>query len=244
MLTIDHHRWVNCFSDVQTSGNGLRARAFLRDVVHPALLALDMDVEKWANSAEGGAPFAHADAQELGRTTTEAFCLAVHSLFERQVRRWLSGCVTALAFTQERIATVRKGNLGRLDGLLAEVRGIPMSAFYSFPDLKRLELLANACRHGDGEAAMRLYEQHPSLWPDWATGQFLTPGYLEPVIPALPPSFDSIVVPRHWLSQFVDAIAWFWDDTEYLYLNALQPHDRVLMRMDQLRQQRAARPPR
>lgn len=243
MPSIDDHRWINCLSDVQTAGNGLRVRAFLRDVVESAFRSLDADVEKWANTDEGGAEFAHADAQELVRTTTEAFCLSMHSLFERQLRRWLSDCVASLGFTPERMDTARTGNLGRLGGLLHEVRGIPLSAFYSFPDLKRLELLANACRHGDGESAARLFKRHPELWPDWATVPTLLPGQVEPVARILPPSFDSIAVPREWLAQFADAIAWFWDDTEYIYLNSLQPHDRIRKRMAELQQQRVARPP-
>ncbi|TDG02310.1 hypothetical protein E1N52_40390 [Paraburkholderia guartelaensis] len=132
MLSIDDHRWINCLSDVHSSGNGLRVRAFLRDVVGPAFRSLDADVEKWANADDGGAEFAHADSQDLVRATTEAFCLSMHSLFERQLRRWLSGCVGSLGFTQERLNTARKGNLGRLDRLLHEVRGVPLSAFYSF----------------------------------------------------------------------------------------------------------------
>lgn len=105
-------------------------------------------------------------------------------------------------FTPERMDTARTGNLGRLGGLLHEVRGIPLCAFYSFPNLKRLELLANACRHGDGDSAARLFKRHPELWPDWATMPMLLPGQLEPVAPVLPPSFDSIVVPRGgWTSS-------------------------------------------
>jgi hypothetical protein len=243
MPTIDDHRWINCFSDVHTASNGLRAHAFLRDVVESAFRSLDADVEKWANTDEGGAEFAHADAQELVRTTTEAFCLSMHSLFERQLRRWLSGCVGSLGFTPERMDTARTGNLGRLGRLLHEVRGIPLSAFYSFPDLKRLELVANACRHGNGDSAARLFKRHPELWPEWATMPMLLPGQVEPVAPVLPPLFDSIVVPRGWLNQFADAIAWFWDDIEYIYLNSLQRHEGIRKRMVELKEQRMARRP-
>ena len=142
------------------------------------------------------------------------------------------------------MTTAQSGNLNRLDALLAEVRGIPLSAFDSFPDLKRLELLANACRHGDGNAAERLYSQSPELWPDWIARPRLISEQGELIAPVSPPSFDYIVVPRHWLDQFVDAIVWFWDDAEYVYLNALQPHDGALKRMELLHKQRLARSPR
>jgi len=221
MPTINTHRWTNCLADANTAFNGLRVRAFLQDVVEPALATLDADVERWANTTEGGAAFAHANAQDLTRATTEAFCLSIHSLFERQLRRWLGGCVVSLAFTPERLRVARRENLEKLDGLLQEVRGIPLHAFHSWPDLKRLELLANACRHGDGTSADRLFDQHPEFWPEWATTSFLLPGQTEPVMPVVQPTFESIVVPRESLRNFVEAIAWFWDDTEYIYLNSL-----------------------
>lgn len=232
-------------ADVYTAGNGLRVRSFLGDVVVPALAALDADVERWANSEEGGAPFAHADAQELVRVTTQAFCLSIHSLFERQLRRWLSGCVASLGFTPERARTARERNLSRLDFLLEDVRGLSMRVFYSWPELRQLELLTNACRHGDGDSAIRLFEQHPELWPDWATAAIVLPGQTTPVLPPAPPSFDSIVIPRDWLARFVDAIAWFWDDAKYVYLNSIQPtHDAVQHTMLRLSQERNARPAR
>jgi hypothetical protein len=70
-----------------------------------------------------------------------------------------------------------------------------LSAFYSFSDMKRLELLANACRHGDGESATQLFKRHPELWPDRPTTITPLSDGLELAAPILPPSFDSIVVP-------------------------------------------------
>jgi hypothetical protein len=107
---------------------------------------LDADVERWANTKEGDTPFAYADAQELVRVTTEAFCLSIHSLFERQQRCWPGGCGVSLAYEQERMDKAHRGTLAKLDDLLNEVRGIPINAFYSWPVLKRLNLLARACR--------------------------------------------------------------------------------------------------
>lgn len=232
-------------ADVYSTGNGMRVRSFLEDVVEPALASLDADVERWAASEEGGAPFALADAQELVRATTEAFCLSIHSLFERQLRRWLGGCVTSLGGTPERAETVRKGNFNRLDWLLREVRGLSMRGFYSWPELRRLELVGNACRHGDGDSAIQLFKQHPELWPSWATTPFVLPGQTEPLAPPTSPSFDNIVIPRNWLGRFVDAIAWFWDDAEYIYLNSIQPtHNAVQDSMLRLNQERKFRPAR
>jgi len=202
MSTVDDHRWIFCYANIETAGNGPRVRAFLRDVVEPALTAPDADIERWANTKEGGAPFAHADTRELVRATTEAFCLSVHSLFERQLRRWLAGCVFSLAHTLERVETAEKRSVNSLNALLHEVRGIGLSEFYSWPNLQRLELLANACRHGDGDSARRLFKRHPELWPNWPPMPFLVPGETDLVVPACPPSFNSIVVPRKRLHGF------------------------------------------
>lgn len=54
--------------------------------------------------------------------------------------------------------------------------------------MKRLELLANACGHGDGESATQLFKRHPELWPDWGTMVTPLPERLELAAPILPPS--------------------------------------------------------
>lgn len=245
MPNLDDVRWTFCLADVHTAGNALRVRAFLRDVVEPALTSLDADIERWANTTEGGAPFAHADAKELLRSTTEAFCLSIHSLFERQLRRWISGCVVALGASPERIGRARNKNLNNLDGLLREVRGVPLRAFDSFPDLLCLQMLANACRHGDGDSAQDVYKQFPQLWPAAVTMPVPLPAQSQPYVPLGPPSFDSIVVPRQWLRDFVDAVAWFWEDVEYVHCNSLNdPTTSAHHRLEELRLARAARPAR
>lgn len=221
MPTLDDIRWTFCLADIEPVGNAMRVRAFLRDVVEPALAALDANVERWANETEGGAPFAHQDAKELLRSTTEAFCLAIHSLFERQIRRWLAGCVYVLAYSKDRIERVQRGNLSVMNVLLNEVRGVPLSAFDSYDDLQRLQLLANACRHGDGDSAARLYKRHPELWPNWPPMPTMLPEQTEPYVYSGPPSFDHIVVPRQWLRDFVDAVEWFWQDVQIIHCNSL-----------------------
>ncbi|CAG9220239.1 MULTISPECIES: hypothetical protein [Burkholderia] len=242
MPNLDDVRWTFCLADIESAGNALRVRAFLRDVVEPALAALDADIDRWANITEGGAPFAHQDAKELLRSTTEAFCLAIHSLFERQIRRWLAGCVCAFAHSKERIERAQNGNLNVMSILLKEVRGIPLSTFDSYADLQRLQLLANACRHGDGDSASRLFKRHPELWQDWPPMPMILPGQAEPYVYGGSPTFDRIVVPRQWLRDFVDAVAWFWEDVEIVHCNSLNgPNPSASHRLAALHQARAAR---
>jgi hypothetical protein len=64
-------------------------------------------------------------------------------------------------------------------------------------------------------------------------------------VPPIPPSFDSIVVPRRWSQDFVDAAAWFWEDVEYLHCNSLiEGNPSVSHRLAIFRQARAERPSR
>ncbi|WP_343665008.1 hypothetical protein [Paraburkholderia tropica] len=245
MRNLDDVRWTFCLADIEAAGNALRVCTFLRDVVEPALAALDADIERWANTTEGGAPFAHADAKELLRSTTEAFCLSIHALFERQLRRWVSGCVVALGASPERIGRARNKNLNNLDQLMREVRGVPLRTFDSYPDLLRLQTLANACRHGDGDSAQDVFKQFPELWPEWAIAPVPMPGQSLSHVPPAPPSFDSIVIPRQWLLDFVDAVAWFWEDVEYVHCGSLNdPNPSANHRLTALRQSRMERPAR
>ena len=242
MQNIDDVRWTFCLADIESTGNAHRVRAFLRNVVEPALASLDADIERWAAETEGGAPFAHQDAKELLRSTTEAFCLAIHSLFERQIRRWLAGCVYALAHSKDRIERAQGGNLNAMNVLLNEVRGVPLSRFDGYADLQRLQLLANACRHGDGDSANRLYKRHPELWPDWPPAPMMLPGQAEPYVYTGPPTFDRIVVPRQWLRDFVGAIAGFWEDVEIIHCNSLpDPNPSAGHRLAVLHRARAER---
>jgi len=61
--------------------------------------------------------------------------------------------------SRRRTDKARRDSLAKLDDLLNEVPGIPSNAFYSWPALKRLDLLANACRHSDGDSAVWLFDQ-------------------------------------------------------------------------------------
>ncbi|WP_343668597.1 hypothetical protein [Paraburkholderia heleia] len=45
MPNLDNVRWTFCLADVESAGNALRVRTFLRDVVEPALTLLDADIE-------------------------------------------------------------------------------------------------------------------------------------------------------------------------------------------------------
>lgn len=193
---------------------------YLSDVVEPALAALNEQIKRWTDSDEGGARFAQADAEELLRATVEAFCLSIQSLWERQLREYLCNSARYLnsGSGQKRI---QKANWSELNAIFLELRGVSLEEFDSYEVLDLLQVLGNACRHGDGKASNDLFKRCPELWPDLSNLPLL-PGWAEPMEPVAPPSFSSVIIPKEFLIRFITAIAWFWDDTEYIYLQSLE----------------------
>lgn len=243
MTTIDTHRWDSRFDyqDVQAVLHRPRVRAFLNDVVKPALAAIDADIERWATTQEGGWMFAVADGEALLQATIQAFCLSIQSLWERQLRNWLSACISPGPARQRLQQTARKGTLPELSTLSHELRGIPLTAFPSYPDLDLLQRVGNACRHGDGWSAVALFRSNPELWPTWTSAPFPWSDKDPPVGPQ-PPSFEHAVLPRELLSRFATAIVGFWEDVEYIRLNSIRRKDeRILAELDALRRTREAR---
>jgi hypothetical protein len=38
------------------------------------------------------------------------------------------------------------------------------------------------------------------------------------------------VIPEHWLQRFTDAIVWFWEDIEYIYMQSItRKHESVFI---------------
>ncbi|MBN3761247.1 hypothetical protein [Burkholderia sp. Ac-20365] len=223
---VEDHRWSDPgVWDVTEFGNGRRVRAFLDDVVNPSLIALDRQIADWQERG-GGAPFAIADIQALTRQTTQAFCLSIHSLFERQLRRWIAGAVHRFGPTPERIDVATNRRLEQLDTLLAETRGIALRAFDSWDDISLLELVADACRHGDGRSAGRLFKLKPHFWPPLYQETPVMPGMRPQVRPTSHPPMDAIEIPRDQLQRFVEAIDRFWLDVELIHCNScISPQD-------------------
>ncbi|REG48998.1 hypothetical protein B0G80_5318 [Paraburkholderia sp. BL6669N2] len=244
MTTIDTHRWDSRlqYQDVQAVLHRPRVRAFLNDVVKPALAAIDADIERWATTQEGGWMFAVADGEALLQATIQAFCLSIQSLWERQLRNWLSACIPPGSENQPKLLTTRKGTLPELSALLHELRGIPLTAFPCYPDLDLLQRVGNACRHGDGRSAVALYRTNPELWPAWSSALFPWLDNHPKVRPPPLPSFEHAVLPRELLERFATAIVGFWEDVEYIRLNSIERKDeQIHAEMERLIQNRKSR---
>lgn len=167
-----------------------------------------------------------------------AFGLSIQSIWERQLRGYLRGCAEELRSGDGLAARVRKGNWEKLCTLFLELRGIRFDAFPSFAELEILQLLGNACRHGDGPSAVELAKRCPELWPVYSPMPF------EDQPPdSGPPSVALMDVPVERLRAFIAAIAAFWDDAEYIYNESIErKHPSLEARLARERIERRWRP--
>lgn len=215
-------RWKNCFADVQASKHDLTIKSYFADVVLPALATLRTKIEALGLSENPGDVFAQADTEDLLNETKRAFGLSIQSIWERQLRAYLTGCATELRPGDNLAGKVAKADWDHLCKLFSQLRGIALDAFPSFATLDLLQDVGNACRHGDGKSASALHQRAPDLWPNYTP---LPEGYEVPTGP-LPVSLMDIPVER--LAAFVDAIAEFWVDVGYIYAESIQRKDEFL----------------
>jgi hypothetical protein len=222
--------WTNCFADVEACKHDLTIQSYFNDVIAPALATLEAKIAELAESDWPGSVFAHADMQVMLRESKIAFGLSIQSIWERQLRSYLRGCLRDLRPGEGLEAKIEKANWKELQKWFRELRGIALDAFPSFPMLDALQHLGNACRHGDGDSANELARRFPDLW-------LVTPA--PPPMPHLPPGTSapspslrvaSMDIPVARLSEFVAAISSFWRDHEYIYNESIDRKDEGLER--------------
>ncbi|RCS30580.1 hypothetical protein DEO45_07115 [Rhodanobacter denitrificans] len=239
-MSIEDHRWTNNYLTI-TGGviHALRVRAYYKEVIQPALTTLDAQIGTWESSNEDGALFAADDARQLKRATIEAFCLALQSIWERQLRGYLQTCDP---FGQSDV-DLQRATWDVLQDAFFRLRVIRMDAFDSFPVLDLLQLVGNACRHGDGPAARTLFERSPEFWPIWeklVEASWAMPDGREPLVGPAP--FGMVEFPAVFLQQATEAIAWFWEDVEYIYLASIaRPTPEVPRLMEEMQAERRKR---
>ncbi len=202
---------------------------YWRNVALPALVSADIEVEQAlaATETDVSAVFVHTDRVDQHQVTALAMGIALQSLWERQLRRYLGASVVNDEAMQKR---VQKAPWTELQKLFHLLRGVPLQAFANFPDLDLLSQIGNVCRHGDGTTADRLWKSHPALWPYSENhGQ-----------PGAAPAVEYMHLSTELLSQLADAVATFWAFISYLYTENLRvKHPSVERRLPELRQRHA-----
>lgn len=231
-------RWQNCYADVAAAKHDLTIRSFLDDVILPAIRQVEARIAELGRSDDPAACFEQSDMEDVLAETKLAFCLAIQSVWERQLRAYLYGCAEALRPGEGFGAKVEKANWPGLCALFRELRGIRLEAFPSFPELDTLHHLGNACRHGDGASAAVLTQRCPDWWPVY------TP--LPPEFGPSPPPRQTVAamsVPVERIETFVIAIVRFWEDATYIYHESIvDKHESLERRLVHERIERAWRP--
>lgn len=208
-------KWQGSLADVYSHRYGRVAQDFLRYVVEPSLDALRLQRHELNCIDEPTAVFARLDLMELINKTNMAFCLSIQSLWEQQIRRYLTDCIRHLEL-EESIEKIEKASWGDdLERLFYRIRGVQLSSFDSYATFNLLQMLANACRHGDGSSARKLWKEHSELWPKQEFYPFIDPTTISP------PSIQFVLITHELLTEFVNAIEWFWDDIKYEYNSSI-----------------------
>ncbi len=210
-------RWKNCFADVQAGKHDITIRSYLDDVIVPALETLDRRIDELGRSNSPGHEFAQADMEDVLRETKIAFSLSIQSIWERQLRAYLRGCANELRPHTPAVVKVEKADWRDLRKLFHDLRGIAIESFPSFDALDILHHLGNACRHGDGRSTVELSQRCPDLWPPIPP----LPPEFGPA-PSNPPSTAAMNISVDRLRSFVDSIAAFWLDAEYIYNESIE----------------------
>lgn len=150
---------------------------------------------------------------EILRECKLAFGLAIQSIWERQLRSYLTSCANELRPGTSIDTKIERANWSDLRSWFEDLRGITLEAFPSFDTLDTLHHIGNACRHGDGKSAKILAQQCPDLWPE-------IQGYRLAMQPA--PSVAQMDISVDRLRRLVEGIAEFWRDTEYIYNESIE----------------------
>jgi hypothetical protein len=202
---LPHFKWRNCHGDVICNRFDAVITAYWDKVALPALHHAEAEVAFWANNNEGGAVFAYAEVVDQQLVTASAMCLSLQSIWERQLRAYLLSCA---GWTDAKLTNqLQHAPWDALQDLFEQLRGVPLRAFLSYPDLDLLARLGNACRHGAGRAANALWRSHPKRWPHSAW----------PADSAVAPPVEHMQLSKALLARFVSAIAGFWQVLGYLY---------------------------
>lgn len=235
-------RWKNCYSDVLANRNGEMAMGYIKDVVEPSLSKLEAHIREMSERHDDpAAVFGIGPARELHRATLMGYCLALQSLWEKQLRAYLEGCARDLKSDPQVGTTIEKATWKQLDSIFEKLRGVPLTAFEEHTRLNLLQLLGNVCRHGSGPSLHRLAIEHPELWAHEEKPELAIPPPLRPPVePAR--TVAGLQISRALLTSLAAAVDGFWRETEYIYNESIERKaDSLEARLVEERRKRAGR---
>lgn len=224
--------WTNTYADVVSSSHGRTTAEFFSSVVCPAIKKLQHDVETYKASADPIDVFRQSDTEDLIVESLKAFCLSLHSLWERHLRALMAGVAREVFNDVDLIKKCQTQRWDQLDDLFEHLRGFKLKDFRAFDDLDSLQLLANVCRHGDGPSLKRLSDKCPEFWPE----------PYPPMVPIISEvklvrfRVDNLCITLELLERLSEAIQSFWNQTHYIYLESIErKHESVVKKLDKMR---------
>ncbi|MBL4799516.1 MAG: hypothetical protein JKY50_19105 [Oleispira sp.] len=226
--------WNNCHADVVATCYPKMARGFFDDVVMPSISKLNSDIRRYSTSKDPVDLFYLSDTEDVLEETMKAFCLSIHSIWERQLRSYLVGCAKSNERHSSLIKKIENEKWEKLCMLFLKLRGISMRSFKAYDVLDTLQLAANVCRHGDGPSARRLYEKRPDFWLKGVDVDFSMPG--NPNIEGVSERYSDMVITQEILANYVEAIELFWAQANYIYNESiLEKHPTLIAKLEKAR---------
>jgi len=230
-------RWTNCHADRSASSHSKTIRSYFANVAAIAMKSLERQIEALEHSREAYAAFESADQQVVLAQTKMAFALSIQSIWERQLRNYLADCAVELRPNDGLAQKVEHAHWDTLRKLFLNLRGISIKEFPSYNELDTLQLLGNACRHGDGPSAVKLAEKCPEFWAS------LPRRRRSAAVRAATQTVGSMVIPIGRLEGLSEAVAVFWEDVGYIYDESIQKkHPSLVARPKLERKRRKWRP--
>lgn len=216
-------RWTNVSADRITSLHVGSMTVYWDEVIQPAVAVLVPKSDRWRITENLVESLELEDFELAYRYTMQGFSLVVQSMWERQLRTYLLSCAKEQPELGVSAARLKDAKWPELQHDFLKLRGVPLSMFESFEDLDLLQTLGNACRHGDGGSARKLFRVCPDIRDQGLKTSHSWWREDERSVPA-EPTFERVTIPAVLLQQMVQSVIWFWEDQEIVFLNS-QPGD-------------------
>lgn len=219
-------KWTPKIADAYANKYGEVAQDFLSLVVEPSLAALEHKrAEIAAQPDEALAAFHLYDHHELILKTRMALCLGIQSLWEQQIRKYLSNCVGDPKNKAKLLDEIQRASWGdKLNQHFTNVRGLVLQNFQSYERLYKLHLLGNVCRHGEGDSAEKLRMEYPDVWPQSMVESIQNGDSLLASLPLY-----GMQITAALLRDLVNGVVLFWLDMRIACTEALIPNNPAMV---------------